>query len=143
MSMPVSLENIVSDFKKAPKQLRLQLLLEYSKKLPPLPPHLEGSDLLEQVHECQTPFFLTTEFSGDNVSLYFDAPAEAPTTRGFAGILYEGLNNLSTEEILKVPSTFYYDLQLGEIISPLRLRGMEGILRRLKRQVSEHLEKIS
>ena len=141
--MPASLENIVSNFKKAPKQLRLQLLLEYSKKLPPLPPHLEDSDLLEQVHECQTPFFLTTEFSEDKVSLYFDAPVEAPTTRGFAGILYEGLNNLSTKEILQVPSNFYYDLQLGEIISPLRLRGMEGILRRLKRQVSEHIEKVT
>ncbi len=141
MSVPTPLENIVTNFKKAPRQLRLQLLLEYSQKVPPLPPHLEGSDLLEQVHECQTPFFLATEFSDGKVTLYFDSPPEAPTTRGFAGILYEGLNGLSGQEILKVPSDFYYDLQLGEIISPLRLRGMEGILRRLKRQVSEHLEK--
>ncbi len=136
--MPTPLANIVAIFKKAPKQLRLQLLLEYSKKVPPLPPHLKDSDKLEQVHECQTPFFLTTEFSEDKVNLYFDAPPEAPTTLGFAGILYEGLNGLSGQEILGTPNDFYYELQLGEIISPLRLRGMEGILRRLKRQISEN-----
>ena len=29
---------------------------------------------------------------------------------------------------------------LGEVISPLRLRGMSAIMRRLKRQVREHAE---
>lgn len=127
-------------FQSAPKQLRLQLLLEYSKKVPPLPAELEGKrDKMEQVHECQTPFFIASEFpKDDEVIFHFDAPPEAPTTRGFAGILSEGLSGLSPDAILETPEDFYTDMGLGEVISPLRLRGMSAIMGRLKRQVREH-----
>ncbi len=140
MSLPEKLQTIVTEFKSAPKPLRLQMLLEYSKKVPPLPPHLaENSEGLERVHECQTPFFLATEYPDDNhVIFHFDAPPEAPTTRGFAGILSAGLNNASPQEILAVPSDFYTEMGLDEVISPLRLRGMSGIIGRIKRQVEEH-----
>ena len=58
---PPKLQRIVDLFAGAPKDLRLQALLEYSRKVPPLPEHLEGHrDQMEQVVECQTPFFLTT-----------------------------------------------------------------------------------
>ena len=140
MSVPEQLQSIVSTFRSAPKQLRLQLLLEYSKKVPPLPAELEGSrDQMEKVHECQTPFFIATEFPDENhVVFHFDAPPEAPTTRGFAGILSEGLSGLSSKQILETPDDFYMQMKLGEVISPLRLRGMSAIMGRLKRQVSEH-----
>lgn len=65
-------------------------------------------------------------------------PPEAPTTRGFAGVLSEGLNGLSPDEVLATPDNFYEALKLGEVISPLRLRGMSAIMSRLKRQVREH-----
>src|ERR1044072_2606322 len=58
-STPPKLRRIVDLFAGAPKDLRLQALLEYSRKVPPLPDHLAGqTDLMEQVVECQTPFFL-------------------------------------------------------------------------------------
>ena len=136
MSLPESLKTIVDNFQRAPKPLRLQLLLEFSKKVPPLPEDWDSSSM-ERVHECQTPFFLATELENGNVIMHFDAPAEAPTTRGFAGILSEGLNGLSNEQISSVPNDFYTDMGLAEVISPLRLRGMEAIMARLKRQISE------
>ena len=93
---------------------------------------------MEQVHECQTPFFLATNFPDDeHVIFHFDAPPEAPTTRGFAGILSEGLSGLSPEDVLATPDDFYNQMGLAEVISPLRLRGMSAILGRLKRQVKE------
>ena len=141
MSVPDKLQNVVSMFKTAPKTLRLQMLLEYSKKVPPLPESLEGRrDAMERVHECQTPFFIATEFPDDRVVFHFDAPPEAPTTRGFAGILSEGLSGLPAESILETPDDFYTEMGLGEVISPLRLRGMSAIMGRLKRQVREHTE---
>jgi cysteine desulfuration protein SufE len=95
---------------------------------------------MEQVVECQTPFFLTTELDGDQrVHLWFDVPDEAPTTRGFAGILREGLEGARAEEVLGTPNDFYEDLGLADVISSLRLRGMSAILFRLKRQVQEQL----
>ena len=128
-------------FAGAPKDLRLQALLEYSRKVPPLPEHLVGDhDQMEQVVECQTPFFLTTKVDEEQkVHLFFDVPAEAPTTRGFAGILREGLEGAGADEVLATPDDFYEELGLAEVISSLRLRGMSAILFRLKRQVREQL----
>ena len=137
--VPEKLQTIVDTFQAAPKQLRLQLLLEYSKKVPPLPAELADRGELERVHECQTPFFIATDIEDERVQFYFDAPPEAPTTRGFAGVLSEGLNGLRPDEVLGTPDNFYEDLKLGEVISPLRLRGMTAIMGRLKRQVREHL----
>jgi cysteine desulfuration protein SufE len=138
---PPKLRRIVDLFAGAPKDLRLQALLEYSRKVPPLPEHLAGHrDRMEQVVECQTPFFLATEVDDDrHVHLFFDVPAEAPTTRGFAGILLEGFEGADADAVLATPDDFYDDLGLAEVISSLRLRGMSAILFRLKRQVREQL----
>lgn len=139
MGLPAALERIVDEFADAPADLRVELLFEFSEKVPALPPGIEGrSEMMERVVECQTPFFLSAEVRADRtVGIWFDCPPEAPTTRGFAGILAEGLQGSTAEEILAVPDDFYLRMGLGEAISPLRLRGMSAILRRLKRQVAE------
>lgn len=133
------LDRIVELFAGAPKELRAQALLEYSRKVPPLPEALAGHrDLMEQVPECQTPFFLLTELDDEGrVTLHFDVPAESPTTRGFAGILWSGLNGATAETVLATPDDFYTRMGLAEVISSLRLRGMNAILTRLKRQVTD------
>jgi cysteine desulfuration protein SufE len=138
---PPKLRRIVDLFAGAPKDLRLQALLEYSRKVPPLPEHLAGHrDQMEQVVECQTPFFLATEVDDDDrVHLHFKVPAEAPTTRGFAGILSAGLEGASAADVLATPNDFYNKMGLAEVISSLRLRGMSAILARLKRQVGTQL----
>lgn len=138
---PERLQRIVDLFAGAPKELRVQALLDYSRQLPPLPPHLAGNrQAMEQVPECQTPFFLATKVQDDGrVRLWFDVPAEAPTTRGFAGILAGGLDGATAEEVLATPNDFYTRMGLAEVISSLRLRGMGAILARLKRQVRDQV----
>ena len=135
------LQHIVDLFAGAPKELRLQALLEYSRKVPPLPAELAANrEALEQVPECQTPFFLAVEVGDDRrVTLHFDVPDEAPTTRGFAGILQSGLDGATADEVLATPDDFYTRMGLSEAISSLRLRGMGAILARLKRQVAEQV----
>lgn len=136
MSVPDRLQQIVDTFRQAPRSLRLPLLLEYAGKVPPLPVGMDGA--LERVRECQTPLFLHAQVEGDGrVALFFDAPEEAPTTRGFAGVVHEGLSGLSVEEVLATPEDFYQSMGLAELISPLRLRGMGAIVSRVKRQVRE------
>jgi len=139
LTTPAKLQRIVDLFAGAPKDLRLEALLEYSRKVPPLPPDLEGHrDAMEQVVECQTPFFLATDVDEDQrVHVWFDCPPQAPTTRGFAGVLAEGLNGATVDEVLDVPDDFYTRMGLAEAISSLRLRGMGAILHRLKRQLRE------
>ena len=138
-ALPAALGEVVEEFAAVSPRDRLQLLLEYSQELPSLPAELAANrDRLEQVHECQTPFFVATSIDDDgHVRLFFDAPPEAPTTRGFAGILHAGLDGVTADEVLAVPDEFYVALGLQETISPLRLRGMTAILRRIKHQLQE------
>jgi cysteine desulfuration protein SufE len=133
------LQEIAEDFGAVPDRERLQLLLEFSEELPPLPARYAGHrDLLEQVPECQSPLFLAVEVDADGtVRLFFDAPPEAPPTRGFAGILHAGLDGLGAGEILATPGEFSSKLGLRDLVSPLRLRGMAAMLARIKRQVRE------
>jgi len=140
--MPDRLQMIVDQFASAPRELRVQALLEYSRRVPPLPEELATDrDRLEQVHECQTPFFLATEIDDEGaVHLFFDCPPEAPTVRGFAGILREGLEGEPWEDVVAVPPAFYSGMGLQEVVSALRLRGMGAILGRLKRQIQETME---
>ena len=130
---------IVQDFNAVSERDRLQLLLDFSRELPPLPPELaERRDAMEPVTECQSPVFLLVDVDpAGTVHLWFDAPAEAPTTRGFAGILREGLDGLTAAQVLAIPDDVPERLGLRAAVSPLRLRGMAGMLARIKRQVRE------
>jgi cysteine desulfuration protein SufE len=139
--LPAALAEIAQDLQAASTRGRLDLLLEFADDLPPLPPRYvdpAGTALLERVDECQSPLFLSVEVepaAPRRVHLFFAAPPEAPTTRGFAGILHAGLDGLPADEVLAVPDDAPMRLGLAEAVSPLRLRGMVGMLARIKRQV--------
>jgi cysteine desulfuration protein SufE len=138
--MPPKLAEIVEEFADAPRDVVLEMLLEYSDAVPDLPAAFSDHGGMEQVPECQTPFFLRAEVASDRtVTTWFDCPPEAPTTRAFAGILAEGLAGASAEEVLAVPDDLYQRMGLAHAISPLRVRGGGAILARLKRQVREQL----
>ncbi|MFS8479608.1 MAG: SufE family protein [Micromonosporaceae bacterium] len=136
--MPEKLREIVDEFASAPRDVVLEMLLEYAEELPPLPERFAGHAGMEQVPECQTPFFLHAEVGPDGkVSTWFDCPPESPTTRAFAGILSTGLAGATADEVLAVPDDLYQRMGLAAAISPLRVRGGSAILARLKRQVRE------
>lgn len=140
MDMPAKLAEIVEEFASAPRDVILDMLLEYADTLPPLPAELVEHAGMEPVPECQTSFFVRAEVAPDGiVTTWFDCPPEAPTTRSFAGILAEGLAGASAEEILSVPADLYQRMGLAQAISPLRVRGGTAILARLQRQVREQL----
>ena len=138
-ALPPRLAELAEDFEAVGPNDRLQLLLELSRELPELPEHLVGArDSMEQVHECQSPLFLAVEVDGEQrVHLHFDAPQEAPTTRGFASILHTGLDGEPVSAVLGTPDDFYVRLGLSDAVSPLRLHGMAAMLARIKRNVRE------
>jgi cysteine desulfuration protein SufE len=137
-ALPESLAEFRDDFLALGEKDRLQLLLEFSNELPQLPAeHRDRTDLFERVEECQSPVFLLVEVDGGVVAVHATAPAESPTTRGFASILVQGLSGQSVETVLGVPADFAFDLGLTSAVSPLRLRGMTGMLGRIQRQVRE------
>ena len=142
-TLPQAMAGIVDDFTALEEAQRLELLLEFSDALPELPARFaDHPELLEQVVECQSPIFLALEVDPDGeraVHLFFSAPPEAPTTRGFASVLHEGLDGASAQDVLDVPDDMPHLLGLTRAITPLRMRGMSGMLARIKRQVREAL----
>ena len=137
MTMPTPLAEVLSDFGELQGQDKLNLLLEFADELPALPADLEEA-AMEPVVECQSPLFLHVDaHDPGRVRLYFSAPVQAPTTRGFASILAAGLDEQSVADILAVPEDFYTDLGLAELISPLRLRGLSAMLARIKRRLRD------
>ncbi len=136
--LPPQLAAIRDDFLALEERDRLQLLLEFSQELPDLPAeYADHPDLLERVEECQSPVFIFVDVTDGVVHLHATAPREAPTTRGFASILVQGLGGLTVDEVLAVPESFPLSIGLTDAVSPLRLRGMSGMLGRAKRQVRE------
>lgn len=136
-ALPDRLAEIRDEFLELPEPDRLQLLLEYSYELPPVPVEYEGHpELYERVVECQSPVFIVVDVDADGtVAMHATAPPEAPTTRGFASILAQGLTGLTAAEVLAVPGDFPQTLGLTRVVSPLRISGMTGMLLRAQRQV--------
>ena len=137
--LPPALAEIVDLFATSTPRDRLELLLEYSQQVPPLPRHLlDHPERLEPVPECQSPLFVAAEVDDERrVHVHVDVPPEAPTTRGFAGIMHAGLDGLTADEVLAVPPDVTERLELRDVVSPLRLRGASALLSRIQRQVRE------
>jgi cysteine desulfuration protein SufE len=135
--LPDALAEIRDEFLELDEPERLQLLLEFSRELPAVPARYEDDPgLYERVTECQSPVFIALEVDDEQVvTMHATAPAEAPTTRGFASILVQGITGLKAAEVLAIPSDYAQSLGLTRAVSPLRLAGMTGMLVRAQRQV--------
>ncbi|MDY0909737.1 SufE family protein [Microbacterium sp. CFBP9034] len=136
-ALPESLAEIRDEFLELPESDRLQLLLEFSQELPAVPAEYENHpELYERVAECQSPVFIVVDVDAHGiVAMHATAPQEAPTTRGFASILAQGITGLTADEVLAIPADFPQSIGLTRVVSPLRISGMTGMLMRAKRQV--------
>jgi len=137
-ALPEPLAEIRDEFLELDPAERLQLLLEYADDLPAVPASIPDT-AFERVAECQSPVFIALEVHDGLVRMHAKAPAEAPTTRGFASILVRALTGLPVADALGVPDDFPQGLGLSQVVSPLRIAGMSGMLRRAKRQLAVRL----
>jgi cysteine desulfuration protein SufE len=106
-----------------------------------MPAEYEGHpELCERVIECQSPVYIIVEVDAERrVTMHASAPREAPTTRGFASILAQGITGLAADEVLAIPDDYPQSIGLTRAVSPLRIAGMTGMLIRAKRQVRAKL----
>lgn len=132
--LPARLQEIVDDFQWAEGREKLEMLLEYSERMPPLPEWLQSAhESMDQVAECMTPVFVQAEEQDGRLNFYFDVPAESPTIRGYAAILGEGLKGTTPQEILAIPEDFFHAMGLEGVLTHQRLNGMVAILAHMKR----------
>jgi cysteine desulfuration protein SufE len=141
MSTTPGAQEIISAFAEVPQSLKLELLLEYAENLPALPErYKDHPELLERVEECQSPVYLFVELDEQNiVNIFLTAPDEAPTTKGFASLLQLALDQQPADTVLNFDDSFVDALGITDLVSPLRIRGLQGMLMRIKRQVKEKM----
>ena len=110
-------------------------------KLPPLPSRYETQrDAgLNRVQECQTPVFLWTELDDGRVQLYAYVAPEAPTVKGFVGILSELFRDAPADEVLAAPGDLVQRFGLVESLGMVRMRGLQAIAHHIRRKVAEAL----
>jgi len=133
-SIPPRLNQIIEDFQISEGREKLELLLEFSESLAPLPDWLIGHpDQMDQVHECMTPVFIQAQLVDGKMVYYFDVPAESPTVRGFAAMLKQGVEGTTPQEILAIPNDFYLRMGLEQVLTQQRLNGISAILAYMKR----------
>ena len=136
--VPDSLAEIRDTFLETPEADRLLLLLEFADELPPVSDEIAAHpEMYERVAECQSPVYIHLEIENGIVTMHATAPAEAPTTRGFASILVQGITGLTPDEVLAIPSDYPQTIGLTKAVSPLRIGGMTGMLMRAKNQVTQ------
>jgi cysteine desulfuration protein SufE len=142
VALPARLAEIVDDFSQVDGLEKLELLLQYSLSLPPLPDWLKGrKDEMEAVPECMTPVSVMVEMKDGGMLFYFDVPHEAPTVRGFAAIVAEGLNGVSPQQILETPTDFYLTMGLEKVLTPQRMNGMAAIVAHVRRLAFAQMSK--
>lgn len=131
--LPPRLAEIVEDFNVCQGQEKLEYLLQFAESLPSLPAWLQGKQNdMDQVHECMTPVFIYPEKNNGRVIFHFDIPPEAPTVRGYAAILKEGLDGCTPEEVTAVPELFHLEMGLQQVLSGQRLNGITAMLAHIK-----------
>jgi cysteine desulfuration protein SufE len=133
-----SLDTLIPRFKSADRTTRLETLLDYSRKLPPLPARYQEEKVRggHRVHECQTPVFLWVEVDEGKVHIHADVPPESPTVRGFISLLARALEGAAPEEVARVPDDLLDQLGLSETLGMTRTQGLTAILNRIKRSVA-------
>jgi len=133
-----SLDALIPRFRAADKTTRLETLLDYSRKLPPLPERLRDEQALgdHRVHECQTPVYLWVEVDEGGVHIHADVPPESPTVRGFISLLARSLEGAPPAEVARVPDDLLDQLGLTEALGMNRTQGLTAILYRIKRSVA-------
>ncbi len=133
------LDQAIRRFAAADRATRLETLLDFSRKLPPLPPVFQAARDREvhRVPECQTPVYLWLEREGEAIRLHADVPRESPTVRGFVALLARSLEGATAVEVAALPDDLLHALRLDEALGMTRSHGLTAIVRRLKRMAAE------
>lgn len=133
-----TLDNLIPRFKAADRQTRLETLLDYSQKLPPLPQRYQAEKALghNRVDECQTSVYLWVELENGRVHIHADVPREAPTVRGFVSLLARTLEGQTADAVAQLPMDLLDQLGLSETLGMTRTQGLTAILHRIKTSVA-------
>jgi cysteine desulfuration protein SufE len=136
--LPPSIERALSYFRKLSREDKMQALVQYSKKLEPLPERFKDLDRAPfTVPECQTRVDVFPEMRDGKLSFYADLdPRRSPTIAAFLAILFGAVNNQPPSTTLAIPNDFAR-MVMESIGLGAREVGLNAMVERLKRHARE------
>ena len=134
--MPSNLDDIINKFALADDdEIKLALLLDYARKLPPLPPQYEAQRQSDEnrVHECMTPVWLWVERDNGALRMHTFVGEEAPTVKGFLSILLHAYDGGPPHVAADAPVDLVNKLGLQNQIRMNRLVGIGAMIDRIRK----------
>ena len=133
-SIPPSIDRVLKLFRSMGREEKMQALVQYSKKLEPLPERFKDLDRgVFTVPECMTRVDIIPEFRDGKLHFYADLNLrESPTIAAVLAIIFAAVNDQSPSTTLAIPSDFVRIL-MESIGLGAREPGLNAMITRLKR----------
>ncbi len=134
IALPPALDKIVQRFARVtdPKR-KYEQLIYYAKKVEAMP----EADKIDanKVMGCVSQVFITATLCEGKVQ--FAGDSDAQLVKGLVGLLLEGMNGLTPQEVVTLAPDFIKDTGLDVSLTPSRANGFYNIFKLMQRKASE------
>jgi cysteine desulfuration protein SufE len=137
-AIPPSIERVLKLFRSMGREEKMQALVQYSKKLEPLPERFKDMDRgTFTVPECQTRVDIIPEMRDGRMHFYADLNVrQSPTIAAVLAIIFAAVNDQPPATTLAIPPDFVSTL-MESIGLAAREVGLNAMITRLKRYARE------
>ena len=132
--------HIVAEFADLDPRERLELLWSSPRICRRLPERYqaERDAGLHRIVECQTPTFIWVELVDGRVQIHADCAPEAPTVKGFVGILVDAFSGQRPKPCSPLRPDFYCTIgPVWNRLGMVRMRGLAAIQHHIREQVRQ------
>jgi len=136
--LPPSIDRVLRLFRAMGREEKMQALVQYSKKLEPLPERFKDLDRgAFTVPECQTRVDIIPEVRDGRIYFYADLNVrQSPTIAAVLAIIFAAVNGQPPSTTLGIPVDFVSQL-MESIGLASREPGLNAMVARLKRYARE------
>ena len=137
-ALPPSIERVLKLFRSMGREEKMQALVQYSRKLEPLPERFRDLDRGSfNVPECQTRVDIIPELRDGRMYFYADLDTrQSPTVAAVLAIIFAAVNGQSPATTLAIPPDFVRTL-MESIGLGAREPGLNAMITRLKKYARE------
>jgi len=137
-SIPPSIDRVLKLFRSMGREEKMQALVQYSKKLEPLPERFKDLDRgAFTIPECMTRVDIIPEVQDGKLHFYADLNVrQSPTIAAVLAIIFAAVNGQPPSTTLGIPQDFVRTL-MESIGLGAREPGLNAMVTRLKRYARE------
>lgn len=137
-AIPPSIDRVLRLFRSMGREEKMQTLVQYSKKLEPLPERFRGLDRSSfTVPECQTRVDIIPELIDGKMYFHADLNVrQSPTIAAVLAIVFGAVNGQPPATTIAIPQDFVRTL-MESIGLGAREVGLNAMISRLKRYAAE------